>query len=102
MRKFSANSNDIATNAKAFTSTFLFFAPHKTPAKKIKKNLQANTQRQTVMDRHSTTKKNNEPLTAPKKNGGRSAYTNIVQLIKFGGYRQFSVPNPPLLLAANR
>ena len=41
-------------------------------------------------------------VTAPKKNGGRSANTNIVQLIKFGGYRQFSVPNPPLLLAANR
>jgi len=37
-----------------------------------------------------------------KKNGGGSANTNIVQLIKFGGYRQFSVPNPPLLLAANR
>jgi hypothetical protein len=25
-----------------------------------------------------------------------------VQLINFGGYRQFSVPKPPLLLAANR
>ena len=25
-----------------------------------------------------------------------------MQLIKFGGNRQFSVPNPPLLLAANR
>jgi hypothetical protein len=41
-------------------------------------------------------------VTAPKKNGGRSANTNIVQLIKFGGYRQFSVPKPPLLLAAKR
>ena len=41
-------------------------------------------------------------VTAPKKNGGGSANTNIVQLIKFGGYRQFSVPKPPLLLAANR
>jgi len=26
----------------------------------------------------------------------------FVQLIKFGGYRQFSVPKPPLLLAAKR
>jgi len=43
-----------------------------------------------------------QQVTAPKKNGGRSANTNIVQLIKFGGYRQFSVPNPPLLLAAKR
>ena len=50
----------------------------------------------------STTKKNNEPLTAPKKNGGGSANTNIEHLINFGGYRQFSVPKPPLLLAANR
>ena len=44
----------------------------------------------------------NEPLTAPKKNGGGSANRNIEQLINVGGYRQFSVPNPPLLLAANR
>ena len=44
----------------------------------------------------------NQPITAPKKNGGGSANTNIVQLIKFGGYRQFSVPKPPLLLAAKR
>jgi len=26
----------------------------------------------------------------------------VVQLIKFSGCRQFSVPKPPLLLAANR
>ena len=26
----------------------------------------------------------------------------FVQLIKFSSYRQFSVPKPPLLLAANR
>jgi len=26
----------------------------------------------------------------------------VVHLIKFGGYRQFNVPKPPLLLAANR
>jgi len=41
-------------------------------------------------------------ITAPKKNGGGSANRNIVQLINIGGYRQFSVPKPPLLLAANR
>ncbi|MCE9540466.1 MAG: hypothetical protein K8R85_14795 [Bacteroidetes bacterium] len=64
--------------------------------------MQANPQRQTVVDGQRTTEKNNEPLTAPKKNGGRSANTSIVQLINFGGYRQFSVPKPPLLLAANR
>jgi hypothetical protein len=34
----------------------------------------------------------NQPITAPKKNGGGSANTNIVQLIKSGGYIQFSVP----------
>ncbi len=43
-----------------------------------------------------------QPPTAPKKNGGGSANRNIVHLINFGGYRQFSVPKPPLLLAANR
>jgi len=47
-------------------------------------------------------KNKKRPITAPKKNGGRSANTNIVQLIKFGGYRQFCVPKPPLLLAAKR
>ena len=26
----------------------------------------------------------------------------VVQLIKFGAYRKFSAPNPPLLLAAKR
>jgi len=41
-------------------------------------------------------------ITAPKKNGGGSANRNIVQLINIGGYRQFSVPKPPLLLAAKR
>lgn len=41
-------------------------------------------------------------ITAPKKNGGGSAYRNIVQLINFGEYRQFCASNPPLLLAANR
>jgi hypothetical protein len=50
--------------------------------KKIKKSLQASAPKQTKMDRPVWTdeprqKKNNEPLTAPKKNGGRSANTNI-------------------------
>ena len=44
---------------------------------------------------HNPTKKSKRAFT-------RSANTNIVQLIKFGAYRQFSVPKPPLLLAANR
>jgi len=55
-------------NANAFASTFLFFAKTQCQLKKIKKSLQANTQRQTVMDRHSAKEKNNEPLTAPTKN----------------------------------
>jgi hypothetical protein len=42
------------------------------------------------------------PITSPKKNGGGSANRNIVQLINIGGCIQFSVPNPPLVLAANR
>jgi len=33
---------------------------------------------------------------------GEVRIQTFVQLIKFGGYRQFSVPNPPLLLAAQR
>jgi len=37
-----------------------------------------------------------------KKMAGEVRIQTVVQLIKFGGYRQFSVPNPPLLLAANR
>jgi hypothetical protein len=32
---------------------------------------------------------------------GEVRIQTFVQLIKFGGYRQFSVPKPPLLLAAN-
>ena len=37
-----------------------------------------------------------------KKMAGEMRIQTFVQLIKFGGYRQFSVPKPPLLLAANR
>ena len=33
---------------------------------------------------------------------GEVRIQTFVQLIKFGGYRQFCVPKPPLLLAANR
>ena len=33
---------------------------------------------------------------------GEVRIQTFVQLIKFGGYRQFSVPKPPLLLAAKR
>jgi hypothetical protein len=45
-------------------------------------------------------KKNNEPLTAPKKNGGGSANINSCAINKHCAGRQFSVPKPPLLLAA--
>jgi len=38
--------NDIARNANAFASTFLFFATHNATAEKIKKSLQATAQRQ--------------------------------------------------------
>lgn len=41
-------------------------------------------------------------LTAAKKMAREARIQTFVQLIKFGGYRQFSVPNPPLLLAAKR
>jgi len=41
-------------------------------------------------------------LTAPKKNGGRSANINSCAINKHGAFRQFSASNPPLLLAANR
>jgi hypothetical protein len=33
---------------------------------------------------------------------GEVRIQTFVQLIKFSAYRQFSVPNPPLLLAAKR
>jgi len=33
---------------------------------------------------------------------GEVRIQTVVQLIKFGGYRQFSVSKPPLLLAAKR
>jgi hypothetical protein len=33
---------------------------------------------------------------------GEVLIQTFVDLINFGGYSQFSVPNPPLLLAANR
>ena len=42
------------------------------------------------------------PVTAPKKNGGESASRNIFTFNKHRAFRQFSVSNPPLLLAANR
>ena len=70
-----------ARNAITFSSTFLFFSSHNANVEKIKKSLQANTQRQTVMDRHRTTEKNNEPLTAPWQKSG------------FGGYIKFSASN---------
>jgi len=54
------------------------------------------------MDRQSTTKKNNEPLTAPKKNGGGSANLSSCAFNKHVTGRQFCASNPPLLLAANR
>ena len=46
--------------------------------------------------------KNTEPLTAPKKNGGGSGNINSCATNKHCAGRQFSVPKPPLLLAANR
>jgi len=55
-----------------------------------------------TMDRQSTTKKNNEPLTAPKKNGGGSANLSSCAFNKHVTGRQFCASNPPLLLAANR
>ncbi len=42
----------------------------------------------------------NQPITAPKKNGGRSAYINSCAINKHFALRQFSASNPPLLLAA--
>ena len=41
-------------------------------------------------------------LTAPKKNGEGSANRNIEATNKHCAYSKFSVPKPPLLLAANR
>ena len=58
---------------------FIFSQRTNAFAEKNKNSLQANTQRQTVMDRHSTTEKNNEPLTAPTRNWRFSAsYVSFV------------------------
>ena len=38
---------------------------------------------------------NNEPLTAPKKNGGQSANINSCATNKHCAFRQVSAPNPP-------
>ncbi len=43
-----------------------------------------------------------QPLTAPKKNGGRRANINSCATNKHCACRQFSVPKLPRLLAANR
>jgi len=61
-------------NANAFASTFLFFATHNATSEKIKKSLQANA--------HSTTEKNNEPLTAPTINWRFSTPQTHFWLIK--------------------
>jgi len=37
-----------------------------------------------------------------QKMAGEVRIQTFVQLIKLSAYRQFSAPNPPLLLAANR
>jgi hypothetical protein len=74
------------------------------PSKKIKRARKPTHVDQAITYINLTQKTENkaQQVTAPKKNGGRSANRNIVQLINFGGYRQFSVPKPPLLLAAKR
>ena len=92
-----------SNNANAFASTFLFFAAHKASAEKIKKSLQANTQRQTVMDRHSTTEENNEPLTAPTRNWRLSAsYDSFVVKQTFVLRMNICGENRQLLVAAKR
>ncbi len=46
--------------------------------------------------------KKNQPITAPKKNGGGSVFINSSAINKHCAFRQFSAFNPPLLVAANR
>jgi len=56
---------------------FYFFCNTKRQPEKNKKELAS---QRTTTDRNGQTqhdRKNNEPLTAPKKNGGRSANTSI-------------------------
>ena len=96
--------NEISNDNKIlllFAGTFAFLASHK-PKQKNKKELAS---QRTTTDRNEQIqhdRKNNEPLTAPKKIAGEVRIQTFVQLIKFGGCRQFSVPNPPLLVAAKR
>jgi hypothetical protein len=54
------------------------------------------------MNRQQHDSKNNEHLTAPKKNGGGSANINSCAFNKHCAGSQFSASNPPLLLAAKR
>jgi len=65
---------------------------------KIQKSYQAIAQRQ----RTDTVQKKQRGITAPLRYGGEVRIQTVVQLIKFGGYRQFSVLNPPQRKAANR
>ena len=66
---------------------------------------QANTQpKLTNKYAYPTAQTENKALvvTAPKKNGGASGNINSFATNKHCAGRQFSAPNPPLLLAANR
>ncbi len=62
--------------ANAFGSTFAFFATHTPTLKKSKELPSQHTMTDSNTRQTSTTEKNNEPLTAPKKNGGGSANIN--------------------------
>ena len=71
-------------NANAFAGTFAFFLAQ-TNAKKSKRASKQTHQDTDTMDRHNTTKKNNEPLTACKQycpaagaTQGNIAYTQNV------------------------
>ena len=88
--------------ANAFGSTFAFFTTRRPTQKKSKELPSQHITTDSNTRQTSTNEKNNEPLTAPKKNGGGSANINSCAFNKHGAFRQFSASNSPLLLAANR
>ena len=90
-------------NANAFASTFLFFATHKANVAKIKKSLQANTQRQTVMDRHITTEKKQRTANSTYPKGGVSCFKDSFVVNGSSVFQiKFCGKSPALLVDVNR
>jgi len=72
-------------NANAFGSTFAFFTTHRPNVKKNQKSYQANAPRQTNMDRHDTTEKEQRTANSTLPKVAVSCFVG-----QFCGYINFS------------